>query len=302
MADLTDHERLHAIEAYCRQNPTARASQIDSRFLWEGWCKQAHADPPPIIVEPPPVASPLPVKAGWKRVIETKFDQDGVIPDPWANSEGGGFTFRTSGSHCRPQNATVSGGLLRLLMKWDDAGHLGPGWYCGYIAIKRALRGAPYASTDQTVTLRWRVQNNGVRGHSNVPMRWPAAFAGHPNKQGEEDCWEGSGMNGATTFLHYTNPDGTAGRVSRSYTGVDMSQFHVYRFERSNLTFKTFVDNMETPLWVYQGNRTTLPDYPKIPLLQQESRSYYEAGPSGQPKSAGTEEIQVDWITVDNPA
>jgi hypothetical protein len=303
---VTDRERLQAILAYCKQYPRRYCRSVPPLYFPVGWdtspVEPPPVEPPPVVVPPPPVTAPLPVRPGWTRVIESRFDQDGVLPHPWASAEGGGFTFRTSGSHCRPGNAAVSGGLLRLLMKWDDAGHLGPGWYCGYVAVKRASRVAPFASRDQCVTLRYRIQVNGVRGHSNVPMRWPAGFTGHPNKFGEEDCWEGSSMSGATTFLHYTNPDGTAGRVSKTHTGVDMSQFHVYRFERRNYTFKVFVDNMDVPLWTFAGNATSLPDAPKIPLLQQESKSFYEAGSAGQPKSSGTEVIEVDWITVDNPA
>jgi hypothetical protein len=304
---MTDRERLNAILAYCKQYPRRYCRSIPPAFFPVGWdtaVVEPSPEPPPEPPPPPPLEpnAPPPVKTGWTRVIDSRFDQDGVLPHPWASSEGGGFVFRTSGSRCRPENATVQGGLLRLLMKWDNAGWGGPGWYTGYVAIKRANRVAPFASTDQCVTVRYRIQTNGVRGHSNVPMRWPAGFTGHPNTMGEEDCWEGSGMTGATTFLHYTNPDGTAGRVSKSHTGIDMSQFHVYRFERRSHVYKVFVDNLDVPIWSYTGTSVTLPDYPKCALLQQESKSYYEAGSAGQPQSSGTEEIQIDWVTVDNPA
>jgi hypothetical protein len=57
-----------------------------------------------------------------------------------------------------------------------------------------------------------------------------------------------------------------------------------------------FIDNMTTPVWTFTGNSTTLPDTLKHVVLQQECHSSCPAG------TAGSEDIQIDWITVENPA
>jgi hypothetical protein len=56
-----------------------------------------------------------------------------------------------------------------------------------------------------------------------------------------------------------------------------------------------YVDNMTTPVWTYVGNSSTLPATLKHVVLQQECQS---SCPSG---TSGTEDIQIDWITVANP-
>jgi hypothetical protein len=50
-------------------------------------------------------------------------------------------------------------------------------------------------------------------------------------------------------------------------------------------------------MWTYKGTSTTLPDTLKRVVLQQECQD------SGCPDgTTGTEDIQIDWITVDKPA
>jgi hypothetical protein len=48
-------------------------------------------------------------------------------------------------------------------------------------------------------------------------------------------------------------------------------------------------------VWTFSGDATTLPDTLKHVVLQQECQS---SCPSG---TTGSEDIQIDWITVDNP-
>ena len=94
-----------------------------------------------------------------------------------------------------------------------------------------------------------------------------------------------------TAFLHY---GASNSQVSHSY-GFDMTQWHVIRTERRNHVVKIYVDNLSTPVWTFQGNATTLPDTFKRVVLQQECQS---SCPSG---TTGTEDIQIDWITIENP-
>ena len=50
-------------------------------------------------------------------------------------------------------------------------------------------------------------------------------------------------------------------------------------------------------VWTYLGSSTTLPDTLKHVVLQQECH------PTGCPSgTSGTEDIQVDWIRVENPS
>jgi hypothetical protein len=49
-------------------------------------------------------------------------------------------------------------------------------------------------------------------------------------------------------------------------------------------------------VWVYRGSSKTLPEHDKRIVLQQECS--HDGCPSA---SSGSEDIQIDWIKVDNP-
>jgi hypothetical protein len=69
------------------------------------------------------------------------------------------------------------------------------------------------------------------------------------------------------------------------------------RFERRDHVVKAYIDDLTTPVWTYNGSSRTLPDTKKHVVLQQECRA------SGcPPGTTGTEDVQIDWITIDNPA
>jgi hypothetical protein len=148
-------------------------------------------------------------------------------------------------------------------------------------------------SIAQRITLRWRVTGTdltNVRSHRNIPMRWPD----DPNfqwYQGESDFCEGSALTGCTTFLHY----GPSSQASHSYT-VDVTQWHTMRFEQSNHVVKAYIDDMSMPVWTYNGTATTVPDAFRRAVLQQECESSCPSSSfAGQ-----TEDIQIDWIQIDN--
>jgi hypothetical protein len=60
---------------------------------------------------------------------------------------------------------------------------------------------------------------------------------------------------------------------------------------------KAYIEDLTAPVWTYSGSAETLPDTVKQVVLQQECRA--SGCPTG---TTGTEDIQIDWITIDNPA
>jgi hypothetical protein len=118
---------------------------------------------------------------------------------------------------------------------------------------------------------------------------WPAA--------GEEDYCEGDALTGCSTFLHY-GPQSPGGQVfGDHWLRPGLLSWHVVRFQRLDHVVTAWIDNMATPAWRYVGNATTLPDTVKRVVLQQECHS--GGCPAG---TRGSEDIQIDWITIDDPA
>ena len=174
---------------------------------------------------------------------------------------------------------------MHLLMSYRASGDCGAGWYTGGMMLA-----AKYGSIDQRVTLRFRVLDDGVQGHYIIPMRWPSTASWPAG--GEEDYCETSDTSGCATYLHY---GASNSQISQAYR-VDLSQWHTMRFQRLDHVITTYIDDMSVPVWTYRGSTTTLPDTVKRVVLQQECGSSCPAGTSG------SEDIQIDWITVDVPA
>jgi hypothetical protein len=218
---------------------------------------------------------------GWTNVIDDRFDSGGV-PAHWSLYEG------SYDENCAaPAHVSVSGGSMHLLMRYERSGTCGPGWYTAGMMLSKA-----YATVDQRVTVRFRVVDGGVTGHHIIPMRFPST-ASWP-QGGEEDYCEGSSRTGCSTFLHYGDTATT--QVWQQHT-FDLTRWHTVRFQRLNHVVKAYIDELTTPVWIYKGTSTTLPDTLKRVVLQQECQD------SGCPDgTTGTEDIQIDWITVDNPA
>jgi hypothetical protein len=222
--------------------------------------------------------------AGWVNVVSDQFSSGGV-PAHWRRYDG---PYGSGPRNCAtPSHVSVSGGSLHLLMRHKASGRCGAGWYTAGMMLDRA-----FASVDQRVTVRFRVVSGGVSGHHIIPMRFPPG-ARWP-QGGEEDYCEGSERNGCSTFLHYGDTPST--QVSHPHA-FDLRQWHTVRFERRIHVVKAYIDDLTTPVWTYNGSSRTLPDTKKQVVLQQECRS--SGCPAG---TTGTEDIQIDWITVDNPA
>jgi hypothetical protein len=222
--------------------------------------------------------------AGWVNVVNDQFSSGGV-PAHWRRYDG---PYGSGPRSCAtPSHVSVSGGSMHLLMRHEASGRCGAGWYTAGMMLDRA-----FASVDQRVTVRFRVVSGGVSGHHIIPMRFPPG-ARWP-QGGEEDYCEGSGSSGCHTFLHYGDKASTQVLHRHAF---DLQQWHTVRFERRNHVVKAYIDDLRTPVWTYRGSSRTLPDTKKQVVLQQECRS--SGCPAG---TTGTEDIQIDWITVDNPA
>jgi hypothetical protein len=221
---------------------------------------------------------------GWVNVVNDQFGSGGV-PAHWSRYDG---PYGSGPRNCAtPSHASVSGGSMHMLMRYEASGRCGAGWYTAGMMLDRA-----FASVDQRVTVRFRVVSGGVSGHHIIPMRFPP---GVPWPQGgEEDYCEGSEFSGCHTFLHFGDKATT--QVSHRH-GFDLRQWHTVRFERRDHVVKAYIDDLGTPVWTHRASSRTLPDTKKQVVLQQECRS--SGCPAG---TTGTEDIQVDWITVDNPA
>jgi hypothetical protein len=222
-------------------------------------------------------------QAGWVTVVDDQFNSGGL--SSWWRSYDG--PYGSGPGNCAvPSHAVVSGGYLHLIMSYETSGSLpcGPGWYTAGVVLDG------HSSVDQRVTVRFRVADDGVAGHFIIPMRWPDDDSAWP-AVGEEDFCETDVASSCTTFLHYSSRNL---QNLHTYT-VDMTQWHTFRFQRLNHVVSAFIDDMTTPVWTFSGDSNTLPDTLKHVVLQQECHSSCPAG------TAGSEDIQVDWITVDNP-
>jgi hypothetical protein len=230
---------------------------------------------------PTPIPTPTPSPSdGWVTAVDDQFDAGG-LPSHWSAYDG---PYGSGVHNCAvPSHATVSGGSLHLLMAYEASGKCGAGWYTA------GLKLTGFSNVDQRVTVRFRIVDNGVSGHRIIPMRWPDNDSSWP-AAGEEDYCEGDPLTGCSSYLHY---GANNQQVSHAYV-VDLSQWHTVQFTRRNHTVTAVIDGQT--VWTYSGTATTLPDTMKHVVLQQECRT--SGCPSG---TSGTEDIQVDWIRVENP-
>jgi hypothetical protein len=213
-------------------------------------------------------------------VVDDRFDSGGV-PSHWHLYDG---PYGSGAKNCAdPSHVTVSGGVMHIQMSYESSGSCGAGWYTGGMMIASA-----YGSVDQRVTVRFRVVNDGVQGHYIIPMRWPSTAAWPAG--GEEDYCESSDVAGCSTYLHYGSSDS---QLSADYH-FDLTQWHTLQFSRLQHVVTASIDGKV--VWTYKGTSTTLPDTVKRVVLQQECQDVCPAG------TAGSEDIQIDWITIEDPA
>jgi hypothetical protein len=237
-----------------------------------------------------------PPAGGWVNLVNDRFDSGGV-PDHWNLYD---TPYRSNVQNCPlPSHATVSGGSLHMLMAYETTGPCGAGWYTAGMQVK-----GPYGGVHQRVTVRWRVLSSDpdkVRSHRIIPMRWvdDSDFSWY---EGEADYCEGSDLTGCSSFLHYQDSSSVVGHPY----AVDLRQWHTMRFEtrpgtdasgQPAVIVRAYIDDLANPAWTYVGNETTIPSAFRLTVLQQECRN--SGCPAG---TTGTEDIQIDWITIDNLA
>jgi hypothetical protein len=230
---------------------------------------------------PPPTPAPI-ANGGWTTVVDDEFNS-GSLPSHWSAYDG---PYGSGVQNCAaPSQDTVSGGYLHLTMSYRTSGACGAGWYTGGLAL------SGFSTVDQRITVRFRIVDVGsVTSHLIVPMRWVDNDASWP-AGGEEDYFEGDSNGGMNTFLHYSSRNSQV--YSPTYS-VDLAQWHTIRTTRLNNVVTVSIDGAS---WSYSGSTTTLPDTLKHVVLQQECQT--TGCPGG---TSGSQDIQIDWITVDNPA
>ncbi len=306
MVDLYSASRAHQVLVYTspvladathtlkvRVTGTKNGSASDSFVVADRVDVTLSTAPPP--PPPPPDA--------WQNVASTDFTTDGVLPAPWK-----AYNFANSvasGGYYLASHAVVSGGMVKLVQKYESSGparnpyysSTGAGWYQGTIYAS----GGGVDSVDHRTTVRMRiVSTNGITSHRNLPLWWPNS--GNAPLDGEEDFFETDGawwpaVNGVEqprSFFHYSS---TNRFVYWIWTPIDVTQWHTYRFERRNHKITIWVDDMTTPIWSQQYSSTELPDTIKHPTFQQENPNFVP--PAG---TTGSEEIQIDSIQIDVPS
>jgi hypothetical protein len=227
-------------------------------------------------------ATPTP-KPTWTAVVNDQFNSGG-LPTHWFAYDG--VPIGMVPNCAIPSHATVSGGYLHMTLSYEATGWCGAGWYTA------GLRLQGLASVDSRITVRFRVvDTGGVGGHFVIPFKYPNVDATWP-AAGEEDYCEGDDVLGCNSYLHY---GASNSQIVQHYT-VDLTQWHTMRFQRLNHVVTAYIDNMTTPVWTYNGTSTTLPDTLKLVILQTECHAW--GCPAG---TTGSEDVQIDWITVENP-
>lgn len=239
-------------------------------------------------------------------MLDDEFNTGSSDLTPWHLYDG---PYGSNFENCAaPSQASVSGGSLHMLMSYradlpacGGTGEPQTHWYTTGMSLDSA-----YAGHDQRVTMRWRVVSTdsvNVLSHRIMPMRF--FVTGSWPTDGEEDWCEGSSLSSCAAYFHaqngqceYALPD-----CSNDYT-LDQTQWHTTRIERitsgTSVTANIYIDDMTTPAVTGVTSTAHMPDTLKTTVLQQECR-----GSTGCPAAsfAGqTEDIQVDWITVDNRA
>jgi hypothetical protein len=266
----------------------------------------------------------------WAAVINDDFDSgdvpvwytlyngvDHITNNCWAPSHVFVSTIDDNG---------ISRGVLHLQLSYESTKpasatncNYDAGWYTGGLSIAQAYRlhsdGSCWMTCDnQRITIRYRiVETNGAASHRIMPMASPFTYP--PGPCGETDYLEGDGpLDRASFFVHF-GPDAATCKtqnISNAYTSPDLGDWHTYRFEKyPNYVVKVYIDDMVNPFWICDANTTpkcdsnVLPDMTRKLVLQQECQHNDQFGnfaPHCPNDQTAVEDIQVDWLQVENPA
>lgn len=233
--------------------------------------------------------------SAWTTVVYDRFSGS-KLPRHWRLYRG---PYGNAPRNCAsPTHDYVSDGYLHLLEKYErstPAGvscPYGAGWYTGGMKLDPVV---PYVGDDQRVTLRYRiVSRGGVVSHHIIPMRWPAKQKSRRGThRGEEDFLDSDTLTGGRFLVYATGRRGR--RIRSSQYALRMTRWHTVRITQLSHTVYAYIDDMSKPVWTYQGDSTTIPNVLRTTVLQQEC-SHSRGCPT---RTTGSEDIQVDWITVD---
>ena len=261
----------------------------------------------------------------WTPVLQSDFTgvtKTLTLPTPWQKYDFESYLASPQYSTWyRADHAFVENNALVLLYQYESSGNgiqryssnpydgNGGGWYTATVYPSTSGANAfPNDVIDHRTTFRMRVvQNQGTAtlmgSHRNMPLYWPVSE--NQPVDGEEDYFESDPMwnaldgSGRATMRNFMHGNGVVDYYNGSYSGlVDLSQWHVYRFQRLGFTVTEWVDDMVNPLWTKTFDATSLPAAPKTPRFQMESMNNNTA-PTG---TTGYERIEIDYITIEVPA
>lgn len=243
-----------------------------------------------------PTATPVPAPSGWTTVLDDEFNTPG-IPAHWSLYDGP----YGSGQHsCAApgQDSAPGDGYLHLTMAYRTSGNCGAAWYTGGMMISDS-----YKFAQQALTIRWRIVPSAnpatVYAHFIIPMIYPNDdLPAYDWYNAEDDLCEGGDLReGCDTFLHDGTASDTSPQVYQSYR-VDLTQWHTWRFVQKNGTLKVYLDNLNSPIWVMNQGTSVLPNAMRQTVLQQECSA---DGCPAASYAGETEDIQIDWITIQVP-
>jgi len=265
---------------------------------WSGACTGSSNSCSVTMIKAQSITAGFVSSGPWRNAVNDNFSGLTSLPSHWCTYNG---HDKVNGGNYLPSHVYVSGGYLHLLSSYMSSGPAGAAWYQGAIALTRTSGGGcggsskyPLSAVDSRLTVRMRVLETGngkAAGHRNI-LRWPDG-GGWPSA-GEEDMWEGevSLTSGVSAFFHYGS---TNRQIIWPYPPRDMTQWHTYRFQRLNDVISIYIDDMTTPVHVYNGNSTTLPETFKHWIFQQ------QCSHNGCPApSTDTEDWQIASIAIDN--
>ena len=232
-------------------------------------------------------STPTPPPSGWKTILDDEFTASG-IPSHWELYDGHYGSGPANNCAAPSQDSAPGDGYLYLTMSYKTSGTCGAGWYEGGMMISD-----PFQETAQAITVRWRILPSKdpsiVRSHEIIPMIFPqtASYA-----DAEDDLCETGQLTGCQTYLHY----GGGSQLEKDYT-LDLTQWHTMRFTQENGVITATIDGVL--LWSQNVGTSVLPNDVRRAVLQQEC-----PGAACPPASyAGeTEQIQIDWITIQVPS
>ena len=238
----------------------------------------------------------------WVTVRNDRFNTAG-LPSGWTTY--GPYPVSNAPGYYLPSHVKVPGdGYMHIILSYAPS--IGR-WAMGAARLPAAQIGG---GQNFRITTRFKVVpsnvgsgNTRVAAHRNMPLMWADQPSCAP-QSGEMDLNETDGNNLYTnTFLHYCSSSGGNASVSHSYR-VNVTKWHVWRYQKVGYTYKVWIDNMTRPVWTYKGTSQTLPPTNRSMIFQQGcllnfyNGTFHQTCPSG---TKGKEAWLIDYVKVAVP-